>query len=92
MSLRKCSVAEGEVGQMMNSQTGKPFTPGDPCIEFGVSLQYDEAATAGTREAVKGVLASVFATERNKNQAGSEMVCFLLFLSLIIDFPVSCYR
>jgi len=64
MSLRKCSVAEGEVGQMMNSQTGKPFTPGDPCIEFGVSLQYDEAATAGTREAVKGVLASVFATEK----------------------------
>jgi dienelactone hydrolase len=64
MSLRKCSVAEGEVGQIMNSQTGKPFTPGDPCIEFGVSLQYDEAATAGTREAVKGVLASVFATEK----------------------------
>jgi dienelactone hydrolase len=61
MSLRKCSVAEGEIGQIINSQTGKPFTPGDPCIEFGVSLQYDEVATTSTREAVKAVLASAFA-------------------------------
>jgi len=60
MSTRKCSVVEGEGGQFMNSQTGKPFAPGDPCIEFGVSLQYDEAATISTREAVKAVLASAF--------------------------------
>lgn len=64
MSLRKCWVAEGEGGQFMNSQTGKPFTPSDPCIEFGVSLQYDEAATTSTREAVKAVLASAFAAEK----------------------------
>lgn len=63
VSLRKCSLAEGEGGQIMNSQTGKLFAPGDPCIEFGVSLQYDEAATASTREAVKGVLASAFAAK-----------------------------
>jgi dienelactone hydrolase len=64
MSLRKCSVVEGEGGQFMNSQTGKPFAPNDPCIEFGVSVQYDEAATASTREAVKAVLASAFAAEK----------------------------
>ena len=29
----------------------------------GVSLQYDEAATASTREAVKGVLTSAFAAK-----------------------------
>jgi dienelactone hydrolase len=62
-STRKCSLAEGESGQILNSQTGKPFTPGDPCIEFGVSLQYDEAATTSTREAVKAVLASAFAAK-----------------------------
>lgn len=62
-SLRKCSLAEGEGGQILNSQTGKPLAPSDPCIEKGVSLQYDEAATASTREAVKGVLASVFAAK-----------------------------
>jgi dienelactone hydrolase len=61
MSLRKCSLAEGESGQIMNLQTGKPFAPNDPCIEFGASLQYDEAATTSTREAVKAVLASAFA-------------------------------
>jgi dienelactone hydrolase len=63
MSLRKCSLAEGESGQIINLQTGKPFAPGDPCIEFGASLQYDEAATTSTREAVKAVLASAFAAK-----------------------------
>ncbi len=63
MSLRKCSLAEGEGGQIMNSQTGKLFTPSDPCIERGVSLQYDEAATTSTREAVKAVLSSAFAAK-----------------------------
>ena len=66
MSLRKCSLTEGEGGQLLNSQTGKLFTPSDPCIERGVSVQYDEAATAGTREAVKGVLTSVFAAKPEK--------------------------
>ncbi len=65
-SLRKCSLTEGEGGQILNSQTGKPFIPGDPCVEKGVSLQYDEAATTATREAVKGVLASVFAAKPEK--------------------------
>ena len=51
---------------MLNSQTGKPFALNDPCVEFGVSLQYNEAATAGTREAVKGVLASVFGAKSEK--------------------------
>ena len=63
VSFRKCSLAEGEGGQLMNAQTGKLFTPSDPCLEKGVSLQYDEAATASTREAVKGVLTSAFAAK-----------------------------
>ena len=61
LSTRKCSLTEGEGGIILNSQTGKPFAPGDPCVEFGVSLQYNEAATVATREAVKGVLTSAFA-------------------------------
>lgn len=61
ISLRKCSLTEGEGGQIVHAQTGKPFAPGDPCIERGVSLLYDGAATAATREAVKAVLASAFA-------------------------------
>jgi dienelactone hydrolase len=64
VSLRKCWLTEGEGGQFINSKTGSPFVPGsDPCIEFGTSLQYDEAATASTREAVKEILSSAFAAK-----------------------------
>jgi hypothetical protein len=46
---------------LLGETQGQPTT--DPCIEFGVSLQYDEAATASTREAVKGVLTSAFSAK-----------------------------
>jgi len=59
-TFRRCSLVEGEGGQIMNSKTGKVFDSSDPCIEKGAALQYDEAATAGTREGVKALLASVF--------------------------------
>ena len=49
VSPRKCSLTEGEGGQILNSQTGKPFMPGDPCIEFGVLLQYDESGSEYAR-------------------------------------------
>ncbi len=60
VSLRHCSLAEGEGGQIINTKTGKLFDRNDPCIETGVNLQYDEAATNGTREGVKALLTSVF--------------------------------
>ncbi len=61
MTLRKCSLVEGEGGQVLNARTGQPFTSADPCIERGVAIQYDEAATRSTREGVKAILASAFA-------------------------------
>ncbi len=57
---RKCSLAEGEGGQVLNTKTGQAFTMSDPCLERGVTLQYDEAATTATREAVRTLLASLF--------------------------------
>lgn len=62
-TLRKCSVVEGEGGQLMNARTGQPFSPGDPCVERGTSYLYDEAATSGTREGVKATLTSAFAAK-----------------------------
>lgn len=59
-TLRKCSLAEGEGGRMFNAKTGQPFSFSDPCLEQGVTIQYDEAATKATRDAVKTLLASVF--------------------------------
>ena len=61
VTLRKCSLREGDKGQIVNAKTGQPFMASDPCVEHGVSVQYDGAATAATREAVKAVLTSVFA-------------------------------
>jgi hypothetical protein len=55
MTLRNCSLLEGDNGQIVNAKTGKPFAPTDPCIERGVSIQHDEAATAATREGVRPV-------------------------------------
>ena len=60
VTLRHCSLVEGEGGQLMNTKTGKPIDSSDPCIEKGVTMQYDEAATMGTREGVKALLVSVF--------------------------------
>lgn len=61
LTARKCSVVEAENGQLVNSRTGEPFLGSDPCVERGVSVLYDEAATQRTRDAVKAVLASAFA-------------------------------
>ncbi len=61
MSFRKCSLAEGAAGQVVNTKSGQPFTPGDPCVERGTSVAYDAEATAATREALKAALASAFA-------------------------------
>lgn len=60
VTLRNCSLAEGVGGQMVSTRTGNAFGPGDPCLEQGTSIQYDEAATTGTRQGVKAVLASAF--------------------------------
>jgi dienelactone hydrolase len=59
---RKCSVVEGENGQLVNARTGEPFLPSDACVERGVTVQYDEAATQRTRDAVKAALTAAFAT------------------------------
>jgi dienelactone hydrolase len=60
VSFRHCSLVEGEGGQIINAKTGKLYDANDPCREQGVNIQYDEAATNGTREGVKVVLTSVF--------------------------------
>jgi dienelactone hydrolase len=62
-SLRKCSLAEGEGGQLVNVKTGQAYSTSDPCIEWGVSLLHDEAATIRTRDSVKAVLNSAFAVK-----------------------------
>ena len=54
---RNCRLAEGDGGAILNTATGQPFNPStDACMEKGVSVAYNEAATTATIAAVKDFL------------------------------------
>jgi dienelactone hydrolase len=53
---RNCTLQEGTDGDLMNGKSGLPYTPSDPCVEYGVTIAYDEKASVATRRAVKEVL------------------------------------
>ena len=61
-SLRKCQLAEAGGGSVINSETKQPFGPNDPCLEKGVTMGYNEAATKKAHEDVKAFLKGVFGT------------------------------
>lgn len=60
VTLRKCRLAEGEGGALINSDTKQPFTPNDTCLEKGTTLAYQEAAAKKAHEDVKAFLKEVF--------------------------------
>ena len=54
---RNCRLAEGDGGTILNTATGQPFNPStDACMEKGVSVASDQAATTPTIAAVKEFL------------------------------------
>jgi hypothetical protein len=58
---RNCRLGEGDAGQILNSNTGKPFDGNDPCMEKGATFAaYNEAATVATTKAVKEFLVATF--------------------------------
>jgi dienelactone hydrolase len=59
-SVRACTLREEPLGTIVNASTGQPFTYGDPCIQTGPHLGYDESAANATRLAVKQLLRGVF--------------------------------
>ena len=50
---RRCELAEAENGVIVNVKTKQPFTWGDPCVEYGPTLAYNENAYTEARRAVK---------------------------------------
>jgi dienelactone hydrolase len=60
LTIRNCSLEEGENGEIINSKTGKPFDGKDPCIEKGVHVGYNAAAYQATLKAVKDFLRATF--------------------------------
>jgi hypothetical protein len=63
MSLNRCRLDEGADGQMLNSNTRRPFSTGDPCVDRGVTFAYQAQAHS---DAMKAVTEFVSATLRPK--------------------------
>ncbi len=60
-TLRNCRFVEAEGGSIINAVTKQPMSMSDPCVEKGVTLQYNEAAANKAQEDVKAFLRDVFA-------------------------------
>lgn len=60
-SVRACRQAENEKGQVINLDTGQPFTYRDACVQKGVTMGFDEAASKQMHIDVREYLTKVFA-------------------------------
>ena len=57
---RRCFLEERAGGQIVNRQTGKPFTLDDPCIERGATIAYNAKAHAAALREVRDFLMAAF--------------------------------
>jgi dienelactone hydrolase len=57
---RGCRLEESPLGQIINSQTKRPFRSDDPCIERGPTIAYHPQAHAEAQKAVKAFLTVTF--------------------------------
>ena len=59
-SVRRCSIREEPVGQLINAVTKQPFAYTDPCVERGPHTGYSPAAARAAHQAVGELLKSIF--------------------------------
>lgn len=57
---RRCKMEEKPIGQIINSQTGQPFSMSDPCVERGTNVGYNAQAHSEALKAVKELLTVTF--------------------------------
>jgi dienelactone hydrolase len=60
LTSRKCRFEEKQQGVIINSDTGQPATPNDPCIERGTTIAYNAEATEAARKDVIEFLSKIF--------------------------------
>jgi dienelactone hydrolase len=59
-TVRRCTIREESLGQLINTETAKPFTYKDSCVEHDPHVGYDPAATQAATLSVKTLLKTVF--------------------------------
>ena len=60
LTSRKCRFKEMQLGKILNSDTGQPAAPNDPCIERGTTVAYNAEATDAARKDVVEFLTGLF--------------------------------
>ena len=60
VTTNQCPRKERPVGEIVNLETGQPFTWSDACVTRGATVGYDPVATAEATQAVKSFLISIF--------------------------------
>jgi len=60
LTARKCHFEEKQLGAIINSDTGQPVNPNDPCIERGTTVAYNAEATDAARKDVVEFLSKLF--------------------------------
>jgi len=56
---RHCRAEETADGIVVNSETRKPFTSKDPCVERGATIAYNAQAHAEAQKAVRDLVSMV---------------------------------
>ena len=64
-TVRHFRIREEPVGQLLNADTGAPFTYADPCVERNPHVGYDADAAKAAHDYVGKFLATVFETRRD---------------------------
>jgi dienelactone hydrolase len=55
---RNCRLEELDAGMVVNAKTRQPFTYADSCVEYGVTIAYNEKAHTDARKTVREFLAA----------------------------------
>lgn len=60
---RNCVLEEVAPGRIVNAKSNQPFSYGDPCVELGVTIGYNQAAHAAAVRDVKSFLTGLFSLQ-----------------------------
>ncbi len=57
---RNCVLEERANGEIVNAQSGEPFTYSDPCVEYGPTIAFNKNAYRQAKEGVRALVKTTF--------------------------------